>query len=167
MINYTKTLLTKWREAAIGIVIASTTILLLQSYDASVRLTTLPEQFFEIEYLEVSDFRVGDTARVSYLFSIREPLTVQYTTQVKKISDNENGTIYNFIHPIICQGIGTREFESPMERPALEVSANWFIHDACNITPGKYQLMTTWNIFVEGYPMKLYQKESNVFEVTQ
>lgn len=92
-------------------------------------------------------------------------MVVQYTTQVVKISDRKNNQSFNFIHPIVCQGLGTRNFDGPYIHEFIDVSADWFIHSSCTIPPGQYRLMTTWNITVDGYPTKIYQKESNVFEV--
>lgn len=158
-----KKIFSKWKEAIAGITLGIVLILGYQNINTAQRLALPVERFFEIKKLTISDFEEGALPSVSYIFHIKEPMFVQYTTQIVKV--DETNTEPYFIKPIICQGVGTRTFEDVAVRESVGVSANWFIHSSCIIPPGEYKLMTTWNITVPGYPTKIYQKESNVFEV--
>lgn len=165
MIVLLQRLFARWKEAIIGITLGTVLFLGWQNFDAAKRFSEPAETFFSVKKLEVADFEQGVIPTVTYSIKVNDPMVVQYTTQVVKIADRTNGESFALIHPIVCQGLGTRNFDEPSKYEFNDVSADWFIHSSCIIPPGEYRLMTTWNITVEGYPTKIYQKESNLFEV--
>jgi len=113
--------------------------------------------FFEVNRLYVADFVQGDDPILSYDRTIKQKF---FGTWAAEIYD---ATLKERTIPA-CFGDGSRIYDASDE-PPIPVTLKWFIDKDCHLEPGQYIVEVVWKIQPEGYPVKEYKTNSNIFNV--
>lgn len=120
------------------------------------RSNAIPEEFFSVVKLYISDYEVGQAPIFTYDRVIRKPFSGDWTVKVQKIEGN--------ILRDICVGQGHSNYKPENKLPPL-VTMEWYLGKSCPLSPGNYRIWTIWIMHVENYPDMSTEAVSNVFNV--
>lgn len=137
--------------AGLAIAVALQTSPLPQDNDAAALI--------DVHAVTVPDFSASDDVNVNYDRTIYRSFVATWIAEVQR---RENGGWFQF-----CSGQGTNRYRIDARLPAGGVPLDWYIGKKCQLPPGQYRLVTTYQIHRgDSRPALIYHApDSNTFEV--
>lgn len=119
--------------------------------------------WFEVQTLIVEDSPAGADPRIQFARAIKQDAPGTYNISVYRHENQDDriGTQY-------CEGNGGADYKAGRELPPNATSLSWLMNRSeipCQFGPGVYKVVATWVLRPNGYPEKVYQKESPFFIV--
>ncbi len=124
------------------------------------------DHYLEVHQVEVLDATVGEVVRMSVDRDINSEFEAHWYVEVQAL--NAAGSFYN-----VCWGNGGNIYEPTDTLPGDDendatsdgLTLDWWIgHNRCVLKPGKYRVVTVWNLKTAGRPRRV-KAVSNIFEV--
>lgn len=117
--------------------------------------------WFAVHEIFVPDHEQGGNPLVVYDRTIYEPFVGFWVAEVQRRDGTPaQSTFFN-----ACTGSGTATYGHSDVLPEEGVSWTWFLDRPCEVGPGQYRIVVTYDLHIEGYPIKRQEARSNVFTV--
>lgn len=117
--------------------------------------------WFTVHEIFVPDHAHGENPLIVYDRTIYEPFVGFWVAEVQHRDGGDvPSTFFN-----TCTGSGTATYSLEDSLPEDGVSWEWFLDRPCEVGPGQYRIVVTYDLHIEGYPIKRQEARSNVFTV--
>lgn len=115
--------------------------------------------YMTVHGVEVMDSRQGEDPRVIYRRTVHKPFRGRWIASIYS-ERNAQGETYG-----VCNNSGEANYKPSIVLPQSGVSLEWFMEKDCQLEPGRYTLVTTWEILLDHGVIKRTTATSNQFEV--
>lgn len=140
----------------LALVVASGILLGWFAWDRWAKDNTLVTDFFTVRSIFIPDFIHGEDPAIVYDRSIRRSFTGTWIAETISTTPGENFSV--------CTGTGTARYAPNKELPP-DVTLSWLMGKNCDLPAGQYRIAVNWEIRGDGYPVKYYSVDSNIFRV--
>lgn len=121
----------------------------------------MARDWFTVHEIFVPDHDRASNPLIIYDRTIYEPFVGFWVAEVQRRDGGvAQSTFFN-----ACTGSGTATYSKEDSLPDEGVHWQWFLDRECEVGPGQYRIVVTYDLSIEGLPIKRQEARSNVFTV--
>jgi len=115
--------------------------------------------YFTVPRIDVQNFGQDEdwsTVRVSYPRTVHKTVSGDWTVEMVSVGSGVS----------VCQGNGSHKYIQKSNVRDNLLNLEWYLGNACEVSPGEYQLFTRWDFHPHRFVTKRVEQTSNIFRVT-
>lgn len=120
------------------------------------RSEILPDEFFSVKQIYVSDYDFGKVPIFTYDRIVRKPFNAVRTVKVQRIDNGVLRTVFTTVD---------KANYDPKDPPEPVTTIEWFVGSSFSLPRGTYRIDVVWKINAQNYPETEAYAASNLFTV--